>query len=178
MKLMGEYGADAPETLRGAVAIAPPYDLTVCAAHLDRPALYIYRQWMLGRLRRKALAKLASFPGLADVRALRKAGTFLAFDDAYTAPIHGFKNAREYWERSSGIVYAPRIARDTVVISSLDDPFFPSGHVPEAELRKNPRIELVLTPGGGHVGFVSGSPLAPLYWAEELAAEILSRRVS
>ncbi len=178
MKLLGEYGQGAPETLRAAVVVAPPYDLTNCAAHLDSPSLFFYREWLLRTLRAKALAKIAAFPGVADAGAIRSARTFFAFDEAYTAPIHGFKNARDYWERCSGIVHAPAITRETVIISSLDDPFFPRGHVPEAELKKNPRIELVLTPGGGHVGFVSGSPLAPLYWAGELAAEVLARRLS
>jgi predicted alpha/beta-fold hydrolase len=148
--------------------MSPPFELEACARHLDRPARLPYREHLLATLRKKALAKIERFPGIASARAVRGARTFEAFDEEFTAPVHGFPSARDYWEKCSGGRYLRGVARDVLVIASADDPFFPTGYVPE-ETRKMDHVELVLARGGGHVGFVSGSVLAPRYWAEELA---------
>jgi predicted alpha/beta-fold hydrolase len=173
MKLLGELGPDAPP-FELAVAISPPFDLEKCAIHLDRPSGIVYRERLLYTLRQKALEKIARFPGAADVAAVKGARTFHAFDAAYTAPLHGFAGVLDYWEKSSGGRYLAGIERDLVIIAANDDPFFPAGYCKTD--CGNPRIEVVLAPGGGHVGFVSGSALAPRFWAEELAVSRLNAR--
>jgi predicted alpha/beta-fold hydrolase len=172
MKLLGELGEQAPPFVLS-IAVSPPFELERCARHLDRPAGLPYREHLLSTLRAKALAKLDHFPRLASAKGVRAARTFQAFDEEYTAPVHGFKGAHDYWERSSGGRYLEGIERDLLIITSDDDPFFPKGYVPEIA-RKMDTVELVLAPGGGHVGFVSGSVLAPRYWAEELASSRLA----
>ncbi len=172
MKLLGELGPQAPPFALS-VAVSPPFDLEATARHLDRPASLPYREHLLVTLRRKALAKLEHFPRLASAKNVRAARTFQAFDEEYTAPIHGFANAHDYWEKSSGGNYLEGVARDLLIITSDDDPFFPRGYVPDLARKMDP-VELVLAPGGGHVGFVSGNVLAPRYWAEELASSRLA----
>lgn len=175
MKLLGELGAAAPP-FELAVAISPPFDLEACARHLDRPAGLVYRERLLMTLRAKALEKLDRFPGIADRAAVRAARTFHAFDEHFTARLHGFKDAHDYWEKSSGGRYVSGIARDLVIVASADDPFFPRGYCPEK--LENEKIEVVLAKAGGHVGFVAGSAFAPRFWAEELAAERLAAAFS
>ncbi len=175
MKLLGELGPDAPR-FELAVAVSPPFDLARCARHLDRPRGLVYRERLLSTLRAKALAKIAAHPGLADPAIVKRARTFFDFDDRYTAPVHGFKDANDYWTRSSGGNYLAGVERDLLIITAADDPFFPVGYCPEENIRKNSRIELVLAPGGGHVGFVSGSAFAPRFWAEEQIVERLHAR--
>lgn len=178
MKMLGEDGDRAPAALAAAVGLSPPFDLEASALHLDQPRGFVYRMHLLLSLRAKALAKIAHFPGLADERAVRRAWTFQAFDEVYTARLHGFDGALDYWRRCSGARYLGSIARELLLIASDDDPFFPAGYVPREALAANPRVRLQVAPHGGHVGFVAGSPLAPRYWAEERALEHLVQRLT
>lgn len=175
MKLLGEDPGRAPAELRSAVAVSPPFDLARGARHLDRPAATAYREHLLASLRAKALAKIERFPTVASADVVRSARTFEAFDEAFTAPIHGFRGAEEYWERCSGGRYVAGIAHSLLVIAAEDDPFFPPGYIPQAALAANPHIATAISPAGGHVAFVAGSPLAPRFWAEERAASHLAR---
>jgi hypothetical protein len=174
MKLLGEDGDRAPPELVTSVGISPPFDLEASARHLDGPRGLLYRAYLLVKLRAKALARIALFPRMADAFAVRTAFTFAAFDDAYTAPVHGFSSAVDYWRRSSGGRFLDAIRRDLLLISADDDPFFPPGHVPREAIARNPRVQLELVPRGGHVGFVAGSPLSPRFWAEERALDHLA----
>lgn len=178
MKLLGEYGDGAPSTLAASVAISPPFDLEACARWLDGPRGLLYRIYLLRKLRAKALAKISLFPRIADPFRIRTAFTFAAYDDAFTAPVHGFASAVEYWRRCSGQSFIPSISRDLLVITADDDPFFPPGYVPRELVAENPRVRVELVPRGGHVGFVAGSPFAPRFWAEERAADHVARALA
>ncbi|MFM7185454.1 MAG: YheT family hydrolase [Planctomycetota bacterium] len=182
MKLLGEDPELLPAGLVATVAISAPFDLESCMHFLDRPSRTcgIYRRQLLKTLRTKALDKLDRFPGCiaaspADVRATR---TFAAFDELYTAPIHGFRDATDYWRCVSGAGYLSRIALPMLIISAGDDPFFPRGYVPQAAIAANPHLTLALTRRGGHCGFVGGSAWAPAYWADRAAVGYLARRFS
>lgn len=177
MKLLGELGDEGPRELVAGVAVSPPFELVATSRHLDLPRCYAYRTWLVRSLRRKALAKIAKFPGLADARAIARATTFTEFDREYTARIHGFRDEVDYWERSSGSRYLAGVRRDLLLISALDDPFFPRGYVPHEQVAANPRLTLLAPERGGHVGFVAGSPLAPTWWAEERAAGFVLPRL-
>ncbi|MFM9057954.1 MAG: YheT family hydrolase [Planctomycetaceae bacterium] len=181
MRLVGEDAARVPGCLVATVAISPPYDLARCAAFLDRPfrVRSLYRRQLIRALRVRALATLARFPGCvaatsADLRAAR---TFAAFDGLYTAPLHGFRDAADYWHRASGGRWLARIGRPMLIVSAADDPFYPPDHVPRAAIAANPSLELVLSARGGHCGFVGGPPWAPVSWAERAAVGFLSRHL-
>jgi predicted alpha/beta-fold hydrolase len=176
MKLLGEQGGAAPTGLVAAAAISPPFELEPTARHLDRPRSFFYRSYLLRTLRAKALEKIARFPEIARLEpGVREARIFAEFDEAFTAPVHGFADARDYWTRCSGARFVATIARPLCIVASLDDPFFPEGYVPVGAVARNPLVDLVLAPRGGHVGFVAGSPLAPRFWADEVAVEHLER---
>lgn len=181
MKLLGEDAARVPAGLAATVAISPPFDLARCAAFLDRPLRPrgIYRRELLRVLRGKAIDTLARFPGCvaASVTDLRAARTFLAFDGLFTAPIHGFRDAHDYWHRASGGRSLAGIDRPMLVLTAADDPFFPKDYVPRAAIAANPHLELALTARGGHCGFVGGAPWSPTFWAEQAVVAYLGRHL-
>ncbi len=101
-----------------------------------------------------------------DKKDVKKLSTFWEFDDAYTAPIHGFASAQDYYTKSSSKQFLKHIKTNTLVIHSLDDPFTTPKILPkEDEIPLN--IKLEVYPYGGHVGFIEGSFLKPKYWLEE-----------
>jgi predicted alpha/beta-fold hydrolase len=181
MKLGGENGALVPAGLAAMVAISPPFDLARCAAFLDEPFRLrtLYRRSLLRVLRGRALDTLVRFPGCvaAGPAELRAARTFAAFDGHYTAPLHGFADAADYWRRCSGGRFLAGIDRPMLVLAAADDPFLPSDTVPHAAIAANPALSLLLTDHGGHCGFIGGTPWSPTFWAESVTVEYLARHL-
>jgi predicted alpha/beta-fold hydrolase len=160
LKLLGEDGPDAP--VDAAAAISPPLRLDVCADRMERGWSRLYQAALLHELRRYVRRKVAA--GVAiDAAPLRRVRTFRDFDDAITAPLHGFDDAADYYARASSRPFLHRIAVPTLVIHAEDDPFFTPAVIPaEAELPPSVRFEFA--PRGGHVAFVEGrSPLSASY---------------
>lgn len=170
LKWLGEEGAAVDSRIRAAAAISVPYDLEAGARHIATGVARVYDRTFLKSLRAKALAKLRRYPDLFDPARLATARTVFDFDEAVTAPVHGFRDARDYYTRSSSIHLLDRIRVPTLLLSARDDPFLPT-HVLEraaALAATNPAIALEVTPAGGHVGFVSGSaPWRARYYADE-----------
>ncbi len=180
VKWLGERGDALPTQVRAAVAISVPFDLEACAVALDGPGFwpFVYRERFLRRLRRKALAKAAEHPGRIDAAAVRRSRTFAAYDGLVTARLHGFESAQDYWRRCSAARFVAGVRRDLLLLSADDDPLVPVGSIPVAAARDNPRVTLEVTPGGGHVAFVAGTPLVPAFWAEERAVAFLQERLA
>jgi predicted alpha/beta-fold hydrolase len=176
VKYLGEHGDDLPAEVRGAAVISVPFDLARSAAAIDGPGFWcwLYRERFLRRLREKALAKARRFPELLDAAAIRAAARFSDFDGAVTAPLHGFGSARAYWTRCSAGAFVAGVRRPLLAIASRDDPMVPADTLPLVAARANPRVKLVVTAAGGHVGFVSGPPLRPGFWAEARAAAFVA----
>ncbi len=175
VKWLGDEGEGLPGAVRAAAAISVPFDLVACARALDAPGFWpwVYRERFLRRLRRKASAKARAHPGALDLAAVLRARTFAEYDDLVTAPIHGFAGADDYWTRCSSGPLLGGVRRPLLLVSAEDDPFVPGSCIPREAARKNPAVTLEVTSGGGHVGFVTGSPLRPGYWAEERALDFL-----
>lgn len=176
LKWLGERGASLPDRIRAAAAISVPFDLERGCRHISVGFSRVYERHFLRTLRRKADMKLARFPGLFDRSAMARARTLYEFDDVVTAPIHGFRDAHDYYTRSSSLRFLDRIRRPTLLLSSRDDPFLPCEVLDEAAMlaRKNSSITIEFTERGGHVGFVSGAPWRPVYYAERRVAEFLA----
>jgi predicted alpha/beta-fold hydrolase len=156
LKWLGETGTGAARLVRRAAAVSAPLDLAASGnalAHGFNRA--VYARHFLVTLRRKALAKLERHPGLADPSRVRAAATLRAFDDAVTAPLHGFRDADDYWARASSRPWLARIALPTLVLNARNDPFLPAAVLDAvaAESRDNPHLTLEFPPGGGHAGF-------------------------
>jgi predicted alpha/beta-fold hydrolase len=179
LKWLGEGGDSLSPRIRAAVAISVPFDLERGSRHISRGFSRIYERHFLRTLRAKALVKLRSYPGLFDEPALVRARTLYDFDDAVTAPVHGFRNAHDYYAQSSSLAYLLRIRRPTLLLSSKDDPFLPSEVLNEVSevARGNPYLTLDFTERGGHVGFVGGTPWHPDYYAERRTVEFLGEQL-
>lgn len=164
LKWLGEQGEKAPVTT--AVAVSVPFDLDAAAMKLDRGLSRIYQHHLIGKLRRSVIARSRLQPAPFPLEKLGTLTTFRTFDDAITAPLHGFRDAEDYYRRSSSRQYLCRIAVPVLILHARDDPFLPASAIPhERELAA--RVTLELSHRGGHVGFVSGNiPLRAHYWLE------------
>jgi predicted alpha/beta-fold hydrolase len=180
LKWLGEQNTRVPRQLRAAAAISVPYDLERGARHIERGFSRVYTRHFLRSLRAKAVAKLAHYPGMFDAAALERARSLHDFDNAVTAPVHGFSSAHDYYQQSSCLQYLPRVSRPTLLVSAIDDPFLPAVVLDDVvdAARNNPCLLAEILPTGGHVGFVSGvSPFDAHYYAEERAMEFLAQHI-
>ncbi len=169
LKWLGECADGVDPRIRAAAAISTPYDLEAGARHIARGPLRVYDRSFVRSLRRKALAKLPRYPDLFERDRLLRARSVFDFDDVVTGPVHGFRNAIDYYSQSSSEQFLPRIHVPTLLISSADDPFIPRA-VWERVRRAMTGHRFVTTEfarRGGHVGFVSGRwPWSAHYYAE------------
>jgi predicted alpha/beta-fold hydrolase len=181
LKWLGERGHSAPGRIVAAAAISVPFDLARGARHIDRGFSRVYQAYFLRSLRRKARAKSRSFPDRIRVETIRRARTLYAFDDVVTAPIHGFRDADDYYAQSSSIRWIEHIRVPTLLLNAVDDPFLPPDvleRVNEVAAR-NPWLVVEFVQRGGHAGFVCGTrPWRPVYYAEWRSTEFLAERLA
>jgi predicted alpha/beta-fold hydrolase len=179
LKWLGERArAGADGLLAAAVTISVPYDIAEAARFLERRAARPYVWNFLRRVRPKALEVIARFPAETthlDGERIRRARTLREFDAYATAPMHGFRDADHYYEAASTIPHLPHIRVPTLCISGEDDPFYPADAISPARSAASKRVTFVVTPWGGHTGFVTGPwPWRPVYVAEEAAINWLT----
>jgi predicted alpha/beta-fold hydrolase len=181
LKWLGERGDDLPPEVQGAAAVSVPFDLERGSRFIERGFSRIYTRHFLRTLRAKARAKLARDPELFDASALERARTLFAFDDAVTAPVHGFADALDYYGRSSSIRFLHAIRRPTLLLSAYDDPFLPSAVLSEVATiaRENRCLVPEFHQRGGHVGFIAGHwPWSPRYYAEDRVLSFLRSAIA
>ena len=177
LKWLGEQGDRAPRQLLSAAAVSVPFDLARGSRHLDRGFSRFYQAHFLRTLRRKALEKSTRFPDAIRAEVVKRPQTLYDFDDLVTAPVHGFRDADDYYARSSSLPYLARIRLRTLLLSARDDPFLPSEVLDDVRdlARANPSLHVEFVERGGHVGFISGSlPWRPFYYAEWRVADFLA----
>ncbi len=175
--LLKWLGENSEQTLAIAGAtLSVPYDLGAGADHLDDTAtgrFYVSR--FLQTLKRKC--SRPDIAALLDGPRVARARNFREFDDAATAPLHGFQGADDYYGQSSSIRYVSRIRTPALALNAVDDPFVPAGVLPRVQAAASPAVDFRTTSVGGHVGFISGArPWDPEYWAEELVVRWLLER--
>lgn len=164
LKWLGE-GA-APHAPDAAAAVSVPLDLAAAGYQLELGFNRVYTHYFLRRLKRKSLAKLARHPGLYSAARVRAAGTLHDFDDVVTAPLHGFRDADDYWRRASSKPRLGGIRVPTLVLNARDDPFLPAAALPLPD-EVSPAVRLEFPDHGGHAGFVSGPFPGHLRWMPE-----------
>ena len=168
LKLLGEW--EEKSLIAGAVSVSAPMQLEASANRMNRGVSLIYQYYLMKHLKASLLKKYKNHPMKSiigiDENSVRKLKSLREFDDAYTAPVNGFKSAKEYYKKSSAKQYIKNIRTDTLIIHALDDPFMTNEVLPDQkELPVNVKMEL--SENGGHVGFVGGSIFKPKYWLEE-----------
>jgi len=160
---LGRRGSDAGSIVHAAAAVSAPLDLSAAGYAIGRGANRLYTHVFLTTLKPKALAMAVRFPGLLDAKRVRGVRTMWEFDDAVTAPLHGFAGADDYWTRASSKGWLAKIAVRTLVLNARNDPFIPAaslahpGEVSAAVTLEQPR-------DGGHGGFVVGRAPGRLDW--------------
>jgi uncharacterized protein len=174
LKLAGELGTTMP-ALRAVAAVSPTMDLACCVDALERRENAVYQLNFLRNLRGRMRRKAACQPGSFDLSALRRVRTVRQFDAAYTAPYHGFLSAEDYYHRASALRVADRIAVPALILAAADDPFVPIGQFSVPAVADNPRIRVVVTPHGGHCGYVADPSGYDGYWAEQQVVAFAAR---
>jgi predicted alpha/beta-fold hydrolase len=164
LKWLGESGAAAQEVIRAAAAVSPPVDLADAGKRLDRGFnLHTYTRVFLHSLRRKTLDKIATHRLPISTSTLSAARTLHTFDDVYTAPMHGYVDADDYWLRASSKPWLKSIAVPTLIVHAHNDPFLPASSFPDVS-QISTAVTLDLPRQGGHVGFVNGPFPGYLTW--------------
>jgi predicted alpha/beta-fold hydrolase len=163
LKWLGEQGADAGRVLCAAVAVCAPHDLARVSVHLERGVNRIYTRNFLNTLIPRALAKAERFPELLDAERIRRARNLTEYDEAVTAPVHGFRDAADYYARASAKPLLMAVRVPTLVLNAANDPFVPCELLPEPH-EVSAQVCFELQEFGGHVGFVGGKLPGRIDW--------------
>jgi predicted alpha/beta-fold hydrolase len=157
LRWAAEAGGAAGASTAALAAVCAPVDLSASGHALGRGLNHhVYARMFLRTMKPKALAKWAQHPGLFDRERVARARSLHAFDDAFTAPVHGFAGADDYWARASSAPHLARIRVPTLVLNARNDPFVPPSSLPRPGT-VGPCVELWQPAHGGHVGFASGA---------------------
>jgi len=168
LKLLAENGTDL--NIKAAISVSAPLQLDISANRMNQGFSRLYQYRLMKDLKTTLLNKykkhdMKNLIGL-DEEKVKKLKSFWEFDEAYTAPIHGFKSAQDYYTKSSAKQYLKDIKTDTLLIQALDDPFMTPSILPQKE-ELSEKTNIALYKHGGHVGFISGTILNPQYWLEQ-----------
>ena len=178
LKMAGELGAEAPAEFLGVCGVCPTIDLAVCVDALEAPGNRLYEWNFVLGLKRRLRRKRRRFPGkilcLMGLESVQK--TVRGFDDVVTAPAFGFRDAAEYYERSSAIRVTRRIAVPALILTAQDDPFVPFAPFLAAEVSGSPCVEVVAPEFGGHCSFISAESGMERRWAEARVVEFCLER--
>jgi predicted alpha/beta-fold hydrolase len=174
LKLAGEYGRYAPRALVGVAAVSPILEIEPCVAALERRENILYNWNFVRDLKRRMRRKERCRPGLFDLTKLAAVNTVREFDETFTAPYFGFRNASDYYRRASAMRVIDRIAVPALVITAEDDPFVPSQPFADPKVTANPHLRLHVCEHGGHCGFVGpATGDDDGYWAEKMIVDFV-----
>jgi predicted alpha/beta-fold hydrolase len=176
LKYLGENGVSTP--LDAAAAVSVPLNLHRSADALSQGFSKIYQRHLLKRMKKAVSRKFDQYTAAFDWQRAMDARTFADFDDAVTAPLHGFSGKDEYYDRCSSIGYLREIQRPTLIINSLDDPFMTPDIIP-SEDQLSDCVTIEVSNHGGHVGFIGGgTPWRPKYYLPTRIADFLALQIT
>lgn len=170
LKYLGERVTDP--LIRKAVVFSVPMDLHTSCDKISLPGNWIYANRFLKSLKLKIMWKHQRFPEL-DIRPLTRIRTITQFDDTYTAPLHGYRDAAEYYQKNSSIHFVGDIRIPTLIINALNDPFLSNACFPTKVVSGHPVVRLETPTRGGHVGFAQFRK-GGIYWSEDRAIRFLA----
>ena len=172
LKFLGENPAQVPPEVQRAAVFSVPTDLRASSMHIARPQNQVYLRRFLKSMRLKIRAKAALLPGQVDVSGLEELRNFPQFDERYTAPMHGFATADEYYAHASSGQYLAAIRVPTLLMNAQNDPFLPPSCYPHETAAASAFVYLETPVAGGHVGFAETSADGA-YYSERRAVEFL-----
>ncbi len=169
---LGRQEAHAETIVTAAAAVSTPLDLTAAGIAIGQGLNRIYTYVFLRTLVPKALAMARRFPGLLDERRISRADSMYEFDDAVTAPLHGFDGVGDYWSRASSKPWLRLLTVPTLVLNAQNDPFVPASSLPrQAEVSAS--VSLEYPRQGGHAGFAVAPFPGNLGWLPARLVEFL-----
>ena len=158
MRWAEEAGSSAGASVRAVAAVCSPLDLAASGKAIGQGFnRQVYTRMFLRSMKPKALAKLKQHPGLFDAQALMAAQDLYAFDNIFTAPLHGFRDTEDYWKRASAKAHLAAVRVPALLINARNDPFIPADSLPAAH-EVGQYVHLWQPEHGGHVGFAAGMP--------------------
>ena len=182
LKTAAELADAAPRQLRGVAGVCACIDLARCADALARPANVIYEEHFVRNLKKRMRRKGQLFPGKFDLGPLARVRSVREFDDVITARYCGFRDASDYYARSSALRVAGEIRVPTLILTAQDDPFVPFASFSDPALKNNAHIRVIAPAHGGHCAFISRYSGTARFWAEariiEFFATLQSRRAN
>ena len=171
---LGRAGPDAAQTLTSAAAVSTPLDLTASGLDIDRGLNRIYAWHFLMTLKPKSRTLARRYPARLDEARVRRAYSMYAFDDAVTAPLHGFAGTLDYWKRGSSKPWLREIVLPTLVLNAKNDPFVPGTSLPgPSDVSRS--IVLEQPEDGGHVGFLVGPFPGRITWLPQRLLQFFRR---
>jgi len=176
IKFMGEFADKMPSLIKSAVGVSVPCDLkgsTIAIAKWDNT---LYMKGFLKTLKEKTIEKIMRFPNAnINKKKMLAAKNFFDFDNLVTAPIHGFKDAEDYWKQSSCKQFIKNIKHATLLITSKDDPFLTTSCMPIEEAKKHQYFTFLQTEYGGHIGFVRNFKMKKQRWLEYQIVDFIKK---
>ena len=171
LKYLGEVKGET--ALKCAVAVSPPFQLRSISNRIRRGMSRFYQWYLLTQLREFYRRKFRYRPAPFDLNRVSELTSFWQFDDNVTAPVHGFRNAVDYYRQASCERFLPTIEIPTLIIHAKDDPIMTPDIIPtENKISKSTTLEL--SENGGHLGFVSGTWRHPIFWLNQRIPEFLA----
>ncbi|HXH06891.1 MAG TPA: alpha/beta fold hydrolase [Vicinamibacterales bacterium] len=178
LKLAGELGEGARGWLAAVAAVSPVIELSAAVRALERRTNRIYQWHFVRHLRRRLRRKHRLQPGVYPAHRLREVHSVRDFDEIFTAPAFGFRDAEDYYHRASALRVADRIAVPALIVTAEDDPFVPIEPFRDPALAANPHVAIVVTRHGGHCAFLTdASREDDGYWAERMIVDFVRARV-
>ncbi|MCU0400622.1 MAG: alpha/beta fold hydrolase [Algoriphagus sp.] len=172
LKYLGEKGASLPKQIKKAAVYSVPCNLPSSAETLKLSSNKFYKNRFLGKLKHKMALKAERFPGLIDKDLLQRVTSFDDFDTFFTAKLHGFKDAADFYHSVSADNWMPQIAIPTLIINALNDPLLGEKCYPIKLAESKSEIFLEMPKRGGHTGFTLANQ--EFMWAEYRLFEFLN----
>jgi predicted alpha/beta-fold hydrolase len=174
LKMAGELAGAAPPQLRAVAGVCPCVELGVCADAVGLPRNFIYQEHFVRSLKNRMRRKAQLFPGKFDLVPMAGVRTLREFDDVITAKYCGFRDATDYYDRSSALRVAGEIRVPTLIVTAQDDPFLPFKSFSDAALADNADIRVIAPRHGGHCAFISRYAGRERFWAEACLMEFFA----
>lgn len=176
LKYAGERHDQLPHEIKSIATFSVPCHLGSSASELDQPNKRFYRNRFLKKLEKKIRAKSLKFPDLISLEGFNKIKTFLDFDNRYTAPLHGFADAFDFYSKASSDQFLSSLRIPSLIVNALNDPFLPDACYPFDLAKTHDFVHLETPARGGHVGFsLAGNSTS---WMEVRAFEFVNSFLS
>ncbi len=174
LKYLGELGKEVPEEIKAGVAISVPLDLNACTARIARASNFIYSWRFVRNLKKKIRDKVQVMPEVLSADHLSKIKSIRQFDELYTAPLHGFESAHDYYTKCSSIHFLQDITVPTLILNAKNDPFLAESCYLDENNLPGPNIFFAAPDGGGHCGFMQKNvQQGDNFWSEDLAIDFV-----